>query len=36
MTTEEVARVMGVSQGTVDRYLFRVREALRSSMEAHS
>jgi RNA polymerase sigma factor (sigma-70 family) len=36
MSTEEVARVMGVSQGTVDRHLFRAREALRSSMEAQS
>jgi RNA polymerase sigma factor (sigma-70 family) len=36
MSTEEVARVMGVSQGTVDRHLYRAREALRSSMEARS
>ena len=35
MSTEEVARVMGVSRGTVDRHLFRAREALRSSMEGH-
>ena len=34
LSTEEVARVMGVSQGTVDRHLFRAREALRSSVEA--
>ncbi len=36
MSTEEVAQVMGVSRGTVDRHLFRAREALRSSMEAQS
>lgn len=34
LSTEEVAHVMGVSRGTVDRHLFRAREALRSSMEA--
>lgn len=33
--TEEVARAMGVSKGTVDRHLYRAREALRESLEAH-
>ena len=33
--TEEVARAMGVSKGTVDRHLNRAREALRASLEAH-
>lgn len=36
LSTEEVARVMGVSPGTVDRHLYRAREALRSSMEGES
>jgi RNA polymerase sigma factor (sigma-70 family) len=36
LSTEEVARVMGVSRGTVDRHLYRARVALRSNMEGES